>query len=115
MAIYVHVKHYLNAEGMEHFDNWFTRVRQFMSQKTGYISLEHTKYPAQSLVHIVVCFEDTQTLEAWVDEPVHDQLINELDAYRAKPYWEVARAENASSQWDQLSYEKILPATEKKS
>lgn len=107
MAIYVHVKHYLNDDGFAHFDDWFSRVEKFMSAKDGYISLQHTKYPEENMVHIVLAFESVVKLEAWISEPVHDDLVNELDQYRSRDYWEAARTEDKNADWRKIKYDEI--------
>lgn len=107
MSIYVHVKHYLNEDGMNNFEDWFSRVYKFMEKQQGFQSLVFEKYASEQLVHIVLCFEDVEKLEAWFGEPVHDELVNELDQYRAKDFWEATRTTDPDANWRELDYEKI--------
>ncbi len=113
MPIFAHVKHYLNKKGFVFFDQWFMRVHEYMSAKEGFQSLEHTKYPKNDTIHIVLAFENTEKLEAWIQEPVHDKLVNELDLYRNKDIWHAARTEDPHANWEMLKYREI-PAKHKK-
>ena len=46
-------------------------------------------------------------LDAWVKQPVHDKLVDELDAYRSKGFWEAARTQNAAANWKAIAYDRI--------
>ena len=110
MSIYVHVKHYLTDEGIAFFDGWFARVRQYMSQKPGFIDLScqvFSKDHADGSVYIKLTFNSESELLDWVNEPVHDALVNELDPFRRKPYWHACRTEDASLDWQIAEYDTI--------
>ena len=110
MSIYVHVKHYLTDEGIAFFDGWFARVRQYMSQKPGFIDLIcHivSDNQASGTVYIKLTFNSESELLDWVNEPVHDALVNELDPFRRKPYWHACRTEDAQLDWQSANYETI--------
>ena len=107
MPIFVHVKHYLTESGFTFFDGWFLRVHKYMSQKTGFQSLEYAKYPSDSIIHIVLAFENIEKLEAWIKEPVHDKLVDELDAYRSRNIWHAARTQDPEADWKTLPYQEI--------
>ena len=107
MPIFVHVKHYLNNKGFAFFDQWFMRVRKYMSAKEGFLSLEQTKYPENDTVHVVLAFENVEKLEAWIQEPVHGKLVDELDAFRNRNIWHVARTEDPHANWKTLKYREI--------
>ncbi len=107
MSIYVHVKHYLTSEGIEYFDGWFKQVHAFMSQSSGFVSLTSEKFPKEGMVHIVLCFNSESKLDAWVKQPVHDKLVEQLDTYRSKSFWEAARTQNEAANWKAIAYDRI--------
>ena len=107
MPVYVHVKHYLTSEGIEYFDDWFKKVYSFMSKSPGFISLTSEKIPKENTMHIVVCFKSEEQLDTWVKHPVHDELVDELDPYRSKDFWEAARTQKKMANWETMDYEPI--------
>ena len=115
MPVIVHVKHYLNPNCLTNFNHWFDKVYQFMSDKKGFVDLTHQVLPSQDntyqLIYIKLVFNHTDNLEAWVNDPIHDQLVNELDLYRAKPYWEACRTTDENLSWQQATYDIIQAQT----
>ena len=111
MPVIVHVKHYLTANSLAGFNQWYQRVYQFMSEKAGFIDLSHQVFPAEDngdiLIYIKLTFADTRLLEAWVNDPVHNQLVNDLDPYRARPYWEACRTTDENLCWTEANYDVI--------
>jgi antibiotic biosynthesis monooxygenase (ABM) superfamily enzyme len=113
MPIHVHVKHYLNEDGRDHFGDWFDRVEKFMSKQKGYLGLtsstedEDDLEDNETLFHIKLSFNSTPELEAWLKFPEHDKLVNELDDYRSRPYWFACRTENDKADWKKLDYDEI--------
>ncbi len=107
MITYVHVKHYLNDEGLRHFDDWFSRVNKFMSKSDGYISLTAEKYPSDNMVYILVKFSSDEQLDTWVKQKIHDDLVDELDFYRTVDYWHAARTTEANADLKNIHYNTI--------
>lgn len=56
---------------------------------------------------ITLQFEDERTLNAWVEVPVHDELLDELDAYRSRDYWQVVQTDNVQADPSSLEWESI--------
>lgn len=93
--IFVYVKHYLNSEGIRYFDEiWFPHVESIIQQQEGYLGIETTKQPDDpECVNITVKFADHETLDAWIAYPEHQEVIDDLDKYRTRP-WHWFRTEN---------------------
>lgn len=111
MPVIVHVKHYLAASSLAGFNPWYQSVYHFMSGKAGFIDLSHQVFPAEDggglLIYIKLIFANTYLLEAWVNDPVHDQLVNDLDRYRSRPYWEACRTTDENLCWTEATYDII--------
>lgn len=92
----VYVKHYLTLQGIEYFEKqWFPKVHSILSQQIGFISLTYSlDRAAVENVDITLKFKDEETFDAWVEIPIHDVLLKELDAYRSRDYFEAARTED---------------------
>lgn len=89
--VVVHVKHYLNPEGLKYFEQcWFPLVHNLMSQYEGFILFEHTKTEGDSVL-LLLKFKDEPTFDRWVNYPGHDDLVNALDPFRSRDYWEVKK------------------------
>ena len=78
----VYVQHYLTAEGMNYFKNhWFSKVHSIISQQKGFISITYKEsLESSGRVDITLKFKDEESLNAWVLVPIHDELIDLLDA-----------------------------------
>jgi hypothetical protein len=88
----VHVKHYLTADGI-HFlkSNWFPKVLFILTQQMGFISLNNeTKISSDDCVYLILRFQNKALMDKWDANPNHNGLINELDIYRSRDYWEYA-------------------------
>ncbi|MCS5711799.1 hypothetical protein [Candidatus Berkiella aquae] len=73
-----------------------------MSQQNGYICVEHdAQQDSNDCINIIVVFQNETTLQDWAAHPEHDDLVNALDPYRSRHYWEVAI----------VDYEKFVPTT----
>ncbi len=111
MPVIVHVKHYLSASSLVAFKSWYQSVYQFMSEKTGFMDLSYQVFPAEEtgdlLIYIKLIFADTHLLEAWVNDPVHDQLVNDLDCYRSRCYWQACRTTDENLCWTEATYDVI--------
>ena len=109
--VIVHVKHYLTAEGMEYFNQWFTDVKFYISKQDGFESIVCEKLPNDEGCYIILKFRDQKTLDAWVAVDVHEDLVNALDPYRSRDYWEVVKTEDENADSKNLEWEKIKLAT----
>lgn len=102
----IFVKHYLNAEGLMYFSNqWFPKVHDTMRHQQGFISLSHeSSYDYDDCVHVLVKFKDQATLESWGYSAAHDALVDALDRFRSKNYWEYAILlnEQAEVNWQKI-------------
>ena len=107
--ITVYVKHYLTVEGQKYLKNtWFESVKNIISKQPGYISIKHdVQKDNDDCINIIVKFANEATLEDWVKHPAHDPFVNNLDQYRSRNYWEVARTKNEEVIFSELNWEKI--------
>lgn len=91
MNVVIYVKHYLTPEGLIFFEQrWFPNVHTIMSQQQGFLFFEHI-ITKEDCVFVTLKFEDEQTFQQWVNYPAHDELVNALDPFRSRSYWEVKR------------------------
>jgi len=92
MMIIVYVKHYLNHEGLEYFDDtWFPTVRSVISKQPGYISIDCSNDEKESgCKNIIVKFDSEAHLNAWAASKRHDEIVDHLDKYRIGP-WRAVR------------------------
>lgn len=87
--IVLYVKHYLSPEGLLFFEKtWFPKVLTIISQQEGFLLLKHMGTD-RDCVFLTLEFQDEQTLNKWADYAGHDELVNALDPYRSRDYWEV--------------------------
>lgn len=107
----VYVKHYLNHDGIQYFyDTWFPKVETIMSQQEGYISVKHeVERDSNDCVNVIVTFNDKENLEQWAKHRDHDELVNALDSYRCRKYWEFSCAEDESICYETLKWIKVEP------
>ncbi len=86
--VVVYVKHYLNPEGIKYFDEtWFPYVKSIEEQQPGYRGIETSKQADDpECVNITVKFEDQKTWDDWIAHPLHQEVINDLDQYRTRPW-----------------------------
>jgi antibiotic biosynthesis monooxygenase (ABM) superfamily enzyme len=105
----VYVKHYLNDQGLQFFHaNWFQRVQAIMSQQDGYISVMHdATRDSKDCVHVTVTFDDQKNLGKWAEHEDHDELVNALDIYRSRNYWQFACSDKMINDYEQLIWEKV--------
>lgn len=86
----VYVKHYLTPLGLDFLrQKWFPRVESLIRQQKGFIFI--TCCIEGDCANLSLQFEDDKSFDAWVAHPEHDGLVNALDAYRGRTYWEVVR------------------------
>ena len=89
--IIIYVKHYLNFAGLKYFEEcWFPLVHAIMSQQKGFLLLEH-EGTMEDCVYITLKFENEQTFHKWVEYTGHEDLVNALDPFRSRNYWEVQK------------------------
>ena len=104
----VYAKHYLTQEGISYFRAvWFNRVQSIMKQQQGYISFVHdASSDVEDCVNVIVTFVDEARLLAWVAHPEHDNLVDALDSYRSRSYWEYAVAREEVIDRSKLTWER---------
>lgn len=89
--VVVYVKHYLRPEGLKYFEQcWFPLVHAIISQQEGFLLLKH-EGTEKDCVFITLKFQDEQTFAKWIAYPGHDDLVNALDPFRSRDYWEVKK------------------------
>lgn len=108
----VYVKHYLNKEGLEYFQNeWLpNKVEPVISEQPGFVGIDSSIDETEGCGHVTVKFEDGASLNAWVEKPEHD-VVDLLDSYRVETYWEAAKTENESNNPETLDWVKIETKT----
>lgn len=106
----VFVKHYLTAEGVAFFhQNWLPRVKSIMSQQVGYVAVVHDANKDEGdCVNVIVKFKNEEALNNWAMHPEHDLLVNALDRYRSRDYWEAAcpadeEIPHSMVKWDRIT------------
>lgn len=109
----VYVKHYLTTKGIAYFhQDWLPRVKSIMSQQAGYVGVFHDAInDKEDCVNVIVKFENEETLNNWAEHPDHDHLVNALDLYRSRGYWEAACVANEDIPHSIAEWEKIIPST----
>lgn len=107
MTAVVYVKHYVTHSGMDFIcKDWFLRVRSALQEQDGFLSFIHSidrDDPSCCLFELQ--FKNAETLDAWINTPIHDDLLLELDedsTIRSVPFWAWARVERPET-------ESILP------
>lgn len=104
----VYVRHYLTSAGISYFQKeWFPWVHSLISKQKGFIFISH-KIVGQC-ANIVLQFKDKVTFEGWLAQPNHDCLVDALDDYRDRNYWEVIRTNDEHVDLSQLEWTKIKP------
>ena len=89
----VYVKHYLTSEGLDYFKTyWFAEVNSIISRQNGFVSIVYAVQKNSDCVDIILKFKDDPSLDAWLAVPDHDDLIQSLDRYRSRDYFEAARS-----------------------
>jgi hypothetical protein len=107
-AVFVYVKHYLTPRGIAYFQHeWFPWVYSVISKQPGFISIAYTIEGA--CTNVSLHFKDSVTFEAWLAHPSHDRLVDDLDDYRDRDYWEAVRTDNEQAKVSQLQWMKIKP------
>jgi hypothetical protein len=109
--LYIYVKHYLNDKGIKYFeDQWFPQVYSIISQQKGFVEISfHYSQYERDCVNIFLVFTDQETLDKWVAHPFHDKLIEGLDIYRSRDYWEATCTEEKSIDPSSLKWDVIKP------
>lgn len=110
MVITVYVRHYLTPEGIDYFhQEWFPKVLSIIEQQNGFLLLTHDHdKDSHDSRHLTLQFSSAATLDAWIAHPDHDSLLNALDAYRDRTYWEYAYIEAeipSSILWEKVTLE----------
>src|SRR3989338_4403682 len=84
--IVVYVKHYLNNMGRDYFDtDWFPHVLNLISQQNGFLDITtFREKDDQECINIIVKFINSKSLRSWVNNDLHQEVINNLDPYRTK-------------------------------
>lgn len=105
----VHVKHYLNQKGLKYFsESWFPEVKDVITQQTGYISIIHdVARDYEDCVNVIVTFDNQLNLEKWAEHKDHDYLVDSLDQYRCRDYWEYSCTEDAKFEYNKLEWQRV--------
>lgn len=83
----IHVKHFLNNEGIKHFDTWFKECYAYLSKQNGFYSLQRAFDNINTgIVHIWLHFENREKMEVWGNSKEHAELIADLDPYRTQSW-----------------------------
>lgn len=95
----VFVKHYLNEDGMEYFSNtWFPAVNKAVTIQPGFVEITSQRDVTDpQLVHILLSFQNEETLLSWVGTKLHDDLVDNLDDFRVRD-WEFAAIDVSNEQ-----------------
>jgi hypothetical protein len=108
--IHIYVKHYLTPVGGLYFNKWFNLVYSIMSKQKGFVSFTKDIHKDRDdCFNLSLIFEDQESLDRWVEYPSHDELVDALDPYRNRSYWEVAVTENKHADPSTLEWEQIVP------
>ena len=106
--VYVYVKHYLTSEGISYFKKiWFPKVESILSGQKGFVSILSEAEPGSDCMFITLKFKDDSTFNDWLAVPDHDQLVDDLDRFRSRGYWEAVRADDKDANLSQLKWEII--------
>lgn len=107
-----HIKHYLTHDGIKYFnDSWFPMIKSISSQQQGFISIVHdADRDSSDCVNIILMFADENSVDIWAEQPGHDDLIDALDSYRSRNYWEVATSKHESTEYSKLEWQEIPAA-----
>lgn len=104
--VIVYVKHYLTPDGIAYFlQEWFPLVHSLISQQKGFVFITH--HIRGPCANISLQFEDETTFDAWIAHPSHGSLIDALDSYRDRDYWEFARTNNPMTDPSHLEWTRI--------
>ncbi len=83
----IHVKHFLNEEGLNYFDTWFKGCYAYLSKQNGFCSLQRAFDNVNpETVHIWLHLENREKMQVWGNSDEHAVLIAELDPYRTQPW-----------------------------
>ena len=105
------VRHYLSDEGKEYFkEQWFPIVEDIISQKNGFISIEYSE-ELPDCMFITIKFQNKETFFLWNTHSLHDDVINKLDSYRSRDYWESTHNEKLGFSDSNLLWDRNNPAS----
>jgi len=87
VPLIVHVKHFLDANGIKFFPRWFEKAVKLLLEREGFLSIGYA-YDSneEGCVNLWLEFECLEKLKKWGTSKLHDDLVNELNPYRVKPY-----------------------------
>ncbi len=89
--VVVYVKHHLNPEGLKYFEKrWFPLVHSILKKQEGFVLFKHEK-TKRDCVFLTLLFQDEETFGRWIAYPGHDDLVNDLDPFRSKDYWQLKK------------------------
>lgn len=111
-SVFVYVKHYLTPEGISYFKKkWFPKVQSIISKQPGFVSIEYdADSDSPDCMFITLKFKDDATFNDWCAIPEHDDLVNALDAFRSRDYWEAVRTDDENAKPSRLKWEIIKPS-----
>ncbi|MFT3741536.1 MAG: hypothetical protein QM752_02515 [Gammaproteobacteria bacterium] len=85
--VVVHVKHYLNNNGILFFNEWFINISKILKSQDGFISIGYGQDKKNiSCMSVLLKFENEEKLSIWGKSRLHDLEVSKLDPYRIRPY-----------------------------
>ena len=111
MNIYIHVKNYISPEHIPQFDDWFSRLRNLVQPHDGFVDLINEKtFDANDnvTVYMKLIFASDEQLDVFRNNPMHDIMLEELDNYRSRDYWDVCVTDDAAVGRVSADYDRIV-------
>lgn len=95
----VYVKHYLTPEGITFFKlHWFPLVTSMITLQKGFVSIDYQESNEhKDCLFIALTFKNDATLDEWLEYPGHEDIVNALDEYRSRDFWEAVRFQGAET------------------
>ena len=84
--IFVHVTHFLNADGLEYFPRWFVSLQPLIEAQDGFLNIGYKINLEQSAAEIILIFASEPQLNAWAQSESHHKIVGQLNQYRTTPY-----------------------------
>lgn len=105
-----YVKHYLNREGREYCQHvWVPYVREKAAAVVddGFISIECKPGADVDEILITIKFKNDKAGQDWNDHPDHQKVINDLEPYRSRNYFEFCKTEDETSTAESVEYTRV--------
>ncbi len=90
---HVYVRHFLTEQGIDFVKNeWYQKVHDLMNSLPGFVSFSYEANQNEDWMTFIVSFTDQISFNQWNVQHDHDLVIDELDPYRSRDYWEYANS-----------------------